>query len=520
MSTNRKIAKAYSTLVAASILGHALSLAKEVLSASYFGVSRAMDSFYAALTVPNLINGIFLSPFAMIFIPLIAKHKTKDMGEANRIISSVSNLVFIFLFAASILAFVFADYVIRIFSPGLDAETAANAGKMLRIISVGITLTGAVNILTGVINAFEHFLWPAISGMFITVCTIFFMLFFTDRLGVFVLGWGLLAGTILQFLLLAHFAKKYGFRHSAVVDLNHPEIQKSLNLMFLYLIIIVLWGLNTVVNRYMASSLPAGSITALAYADKLVQVPLIIFSGAIATSIYPFLSAQAAENKTEDIRNTVSLSIRMSAFIFIPLAVTMMILAKPAVQLFFQRGAFDAAATELTSKILVFYCLLLFSNYATAIMARLLFAFQAPISIMKIAFTGLVINIILNFIFIKLMNPPACGIALSTAVSSFITAIIYFIVLKKRISNLHGLVILKSLSRITAFSAVSGLAVFFTYAWISGVVQDSVLTRAITLAASAGAGVLTFLVISAVFKLEEFWKIYQMIRARLCVNPV
>jgi len=519
MSTNRKIARAYSTLVAASILGHALSLAKEVLSASYFGVSRAMDSFYAALTVPNLINGIFLSPFAMIFIPLIAKHKTKDLGEANRIISSVANLVLVFLVVASILTFIFADSVIRISSPGLDGETAANAGKMLRIISAGITLTGAVNILTGVINAFEHFLWPAISGMFITVCTIFFMLFFTDKWGVFVLGWGLLAGTVLQFLLLAHFAKRYGFHHSGVLDLNHPEIQKSLNLMFLYLIIIVLWGLNTVVNRYMASSLPVGSITALAYADKLVQVPLIIFSGAIATSIYPFLSAQAAGNKTEDIRNTVSLSIRMSAFIFIPLAVTMMILAKPAIRLFFQRGAFDAAATELTSKILVFYCLLLFSNYATAIMARLLFAFQAPISIMKLALTGLLLNVILNLIFVKLMNPPACGIALSTATSSFIIAIISFIVLKKRISNLHGLTILKSLFKITAFSAVSGLAVFFTNSGISRVFQDTVLTRVITLSVSAGAGILTFLVISAVFKLEEFWKIYQLIRTRLSATP-
>ena len=60
MSTNLKIARAYSILVAASIAGHALSMVKEMIGASYFGVSKAMDSFYAALTVPNLINNIFL----------------------------------------------------------------------------------------------------------------------------------------------------------------------------------------------------------------------------------------------------------------------------------------------------------------------------------------------------------------------------------------------------------------------------------------------------------------------------
>lgn len=519
MSTNLKIARAYTVLVAASILGHALSLVKEILGASLFGVTKAMDSFYAALTVPNLVNSVFLSPFAIIFIPILVKYRKKDLGEANRIMSTVSNILFIVLAAASVLAFAFAAPIIAISSPGLDQQTAANAAKMLRILSVGIIFTGAVNILSGAINAFEHFLRPAISGVFITLCTIFFMLFLTERLGVFVLGWGLLAGTILQFFFLAHFAGRLGLRHSGVMDLDHPEIQKSLNLMFLFLIISVLWGLNTVVTRFMASWLPGGSITALAYADKLVQVPLIIFSGAISTSIYPFLSAQAAENRTEDIKNTVSLSIRMSGFIFIPMAVTMMILAKPTIQLLFQRGAFDAAATALTSQILVFYCLLMFSNYAVAILARLLFAFQAPVSIMKVAVATLALNIILNFTFMRVMDPPAAGIALAGAVSSLFSAVLYFIVLKRRISNLHGLVILRSLSKITAFSAVTGLIVFYTFRALSGVFHTTPLDQGIALAAASLAGLAGFILISALFKLEEFLKVYQLVLTRLRPAP-
>lgn len=519
MSTNLKIAKAYTILVVASILGHALSMVKEMLGASYFGVSKAMDSFYAALTVPNLINSVFLSPFAIIFIPVLVKYKLKNMEEANHIISTVSNIIILILLVAAILTFSFSGHVIDLFSPGLDADTAVNASKMLKIISAGIIFTGAVNILSGIINAFEHFLWPAISGIFITLSTIFFMLFFTDRLGIFVLGWGLLAGTILQFLFLAPFAKKYGFRHSAVLDLTHPEIQKSLNLAGIFLIITISGGLNAVVNRFMASWLPGGSITALAYADKLVQVPLIIFSGAIAASIYPFLSAQAAENKIEDIKATISLSIRMSGFIFIPLAITMMILAKPSIQLIFQRGAFDTAATELTSKIFVFCCLQLFSNYAVAIMLRLMFAFQDMKNIIKVVITSLFANIVLNFVLMKLMSTPACGIALSTAASSFIAAVLYFIILKKRISNLHGLSILRSLSKITAFAIVSGMAVFFTYAGMHSIFDNTILSQTITLISSVLAGILIFLAISAFFRLPEFLKIYQLIRTKLHASP-
>jgi len=519
MSTNLKIARAYTILVAASILGHALSLVKEMLGASLFGVTKAMDSFYAALTVPNLVNSVFLSPFSIIFIPILVKYRKKDLGETNRIMSTISNLLFLMLAAAAALAFVFAGPVIGLSSPGLDAPTAANAAKMLRILSAGIIFTGAVNILSGAINAFEHFLWPAVSGIFVTLCTIFLMLFFTERLGVFVLGWGLLAGTILQFFFLAHFSRQQGLRHSGVIDLGHPEIQKSLNLMFFFLIISVLWGLNTVVTRFMASWLPGGSITALAYADKLVQVPLIIFSGAISTSIYPFLSAQAAENRVEDLRNTVSLSIRMSGFIFIPIAVTMMILAEPAIRLLFQRGAFDAAATALTSRILVFNCLLMFSSYAVAILARLLFAFQAAGSVMKVAIATLLVNIILNFAFMKAMDPPATGIALAGAVSSLFSAILYFIVLKRRISNLHGLTILRSLSKITEFSAVTGLIVFYTFRAVSGVFHTTPPGQAIALAAASLAGLAGFIALSALFKLEEFRKVYQLVLTRLRPAP-
>ncbi len=519
MSTNLKIARAYSVLVIASILGHALSMVKEMIGASYFGVSKAMDAFYAALTVPSLINSVFLSPFAIIFIPILVKHRAKGMGEANRIISTVSNIILLVLGAAAVLAFVFPAQVISLSCPGLDEGTAANAARMLRIISAGIVFTGAVNILTGVINAFENFLWPAVSGMFITLCTIFFMLFFADKWGVFVLGWGLLAGTILQFLFLAYFAGRQGLRHSAALDTDDPEIRKSLNLAFFFLILSGLWGLNAVVNRFMASWLPGGSITALAYADKLVQVPTIIFSGAIATSIYPFLSSQVTENRMEDVKNTISLSIRMSGFIFIPLTVTMMILAKPAIQLLFQRGAFDASATELTSGILVYYSLLLLSNYAVAIMARLLFAFQDPLSIIKVAVATLAANVALNFILIKVMTPPACGIALATALSSVISAVLYFIVLKKRISNLHGLAIFASLSKISVFAVVAGLAVFLTHGTVSGLVQTTVPGRAAALAAAGCAGLIVFVLISAFFRLEEFQKVYQLFRTKFGEKP-
>lgn len=487
---------------------------KEMLVAGYFGVSKTMDSYYAALTIPDSIIGAIFSPFTILFIPIFIKYKLENEDAANRLVSTISNFMLLVLLGASLLVFAFAGAVIRYASPGLDAETALTAVKILRIISFSMFFGGAVNILTGILNALEIFLWPAISGVFITLSTIFLILVFADKWGVSVVGWGLLVGTVLQAVFLFPFAGKYGFKHYSTLDLSHPEIKKALNLVLILLIGSVLSNLNSVINRFLASWLPGGSIAALAYAGKLVQVPSIIFSSSIAAAIYPFLAAQAAENKIEDIKYTVSMSIRMSGFIFIPLGVMMMVLARPAIQLLFQRGAFDAAATDLTSQVFMFYSLQLFSGYALVILMRLLFAFQDLMVILKVLAVNVVLNLVMSVIFIKLFNPPACGIALSSSLGAFVTAVLYFLALKKRVSNLHGLAILRSLSRITAVSLVSGLTAFLVYRGMSSASQSALPEQLMALAAAFFAGSLVFVLISSAFKLEEFQKVYLLVKTK------
>jgi len=73
-STNLKIARAAAILIIASILGHLLSLGKEILVAAKFGITQAMDAFYAAITVRNLISGAVLSTFGAVFIPVFIRY--------------------------------------------------------------------------------------------------------------------------------------------------------------------------------------------------------------------------------------------------------------------------------------------------------------------------------------------------------------------------------------------------------------------------------------------------------------
>jgi len=512
LSANTKIAKASLILIGASVFGHILSMGKEIIVANYFGISKALDAFYVALTIPNMVFSTILSPFTIIFIPIFIKNKLQDKEEANRIASILVNYIFIILLFVALFISIFSKNIIQYAFRGLDAETSAISIKLLRILAISIIFSGLVRMQEGILNAFEHFLWPAVTQMFITICIILSIVLLLKQWGVFVFVWGTLIGLILQFTFLTPVALKRGYKQYLDFRWRHPEIRKILKLMLIFLALTAIGGLNPVVNRIMASWLPSGSIAALAYADKLIQVPVILFAGSITTAIYPFLSSQFAENKIDEMKTTLATSIKMGGFIFIPLAIIMIVLAHPIVKLLFQRGAFNDTATLLTSKIFICFALQLFWISALGFMTRLILIFHDMLNYTIIIITSIVLNIVLNYVFMKIINPPAAGIALSASTGYLVSTLLCFYFLKKRITNLHGLSIFKSLLKIALIGIISGMITFFVFHKLNASFGATIVFQVIKLGGSAAAGIVSFILITFLLKIEETAKIYDLIR--------
>jgi len=505
-TTNQKIAGATGILIAASILGHILSLGKEIFVANYFGITKVMDAFYAAVTVPNMINNVLLTTFGAVFIPVFIKCELKNRDEANRIASAVMNFLFIFFVFISLVLFSFAPWIIKYGFHGMSPESINLAAKLLRIISFTLVMSGMVGIMTGILNAFKHFAWPAFSQMFVTAFTILFILLFVKEWGIFVLAYGLLAGLLIQFFSLMPVAGRKGFRYYFDFNFKHPAVKEMLSLALLLFTVLVGGQLNIAVDRIMASYLAAGSIAALGYASKLVQVPLIIFSGSVALAVFPFFSSQVAENKIEEMKDSIATSIRMSGFIFIPLTVMTVILARPVIQVLFQRGAFTPQATSLTSIILVCYSFQFFFYAVVAILARVFFALQDIMTLLKLTAAGVVMNIILNFVFMKIIKPPAAGLALSTSVVLFIVFFLYILKVNRKNIILDRKYIFAGLSRVCIAAAVTGIAVMTVFS-IS--VNTAPIIRLIL---SSASGVFVFALMSYVIKVEELYKIFSRIK--------
>lgn len=516
MSINLKIAKAYIILVFASILGHIISLGKDMVVANCFGVSKMLDAFYAALTVPNMLFNIISQPFVVVFIPLYIQYKLNDREESARVASILINCILIILFTITVLIFAFSSETITLFGFNFpNAETNAMTVNLLRFLSLIILLSGLITVFTGLLNSYEDFRLPAYSQMIVTVSIIALIWFFSKKYGIYAYALGSIIGLFIQLILLIIGATYKGYRYYPILNLNHPKIKKILRTSLHFIGAGLPATFVIPINRIMASWLPSGSIAAMGYADKLVQMPMIIFSGSIATAVYPFFSTQAAENKIEDLKNSLTTAIKMTGFIFIPLAVTMIVLSKPTIQLLFERGAFDAQATGLTSIIFICYSFQLFSIYAMVIMIRAVLVFRDMTSIFIINISSLLLTVIFNYVFMKIINPPAAGIALSTSLVCFIATIFYFFFLKKRVSGLHGIQIIKSLIKTAILAFISGAAVFISFKILDSSIGFSIIKQLIKLSASSIIGIIFFAGLAFLLKIEEAEKIYAVVKTKL-----
>ena len=101
--------------------------------------------------------------------------------------------------------------------------------------------------------------------------------------------------------------------------------------------------------------LPGGSVTYLFYADRIMELPLGVFAIAIGTAVLPSFSRHVAAGNMDELKSSISFSLRLMLFLTIPSMFALMALNLPIISVLFQRGAFNTQAAIYTSQALFFY---------------------------------------------------------------------------------------------------------------------------------------------------------------------
>src|SRR5215217_6251469 len=396
----RRIARNTAFFSFATGLSRLLGLAREVVAARYFGVTAAMSAFTIAFQVPNLIRALFAdSALQGAFVPVFSELLEKgERKEAFRVASSLLFLICLALGAVTALFILFAEPLMGLIAPGFDDDPAlkeltVNLARLMFPIVVLLALSGLV---VGMLNSFEHFTVPALAP---AAWNLVIIAALVGRVPVFPVGdkiyayaIGILAGTVVQFLLPLPWLRGRGGHLTFKIDWRDERVRRVLKLMLPVTIALGLINLSLLINSVFGTLVSEQAPAAIDKAFRIYQLPQGLFSIAVATILFPTMSRFAARGARDDLRRTMGNGVRQIMLLLIPSAVAMAVLAEPITRLVYERGAFDAQATELTSTAMLWWSISLPFQGVSLLFSRTFFSLQRPWATTAIAGLNLVVN--------------------------------------------------------------------------------------------------------------------------------
>lgn len=352
-----------------------LALVRDRLLAAHFGAGHTLDIYYAGFRIPDLLFATVASLLSLYaLLPVLSKFETTSPGQ---MVSFLRHTLFFFFAAMGGIAFViffFVPLLVPLVAPGLsDVASRDDLVLLIRILLLQPILLGASNIVAALTQLRHRFLLYSISPLLYNLGIIFGIVALYPRFGLAGLGWGVVFGAALHFLVQVPFfvAEKSEPLPSPV---KWKGLAQVLTLSVPRTLALAAGQLSLVALVAIASLLAPGSIAVFMFAWNLQAVPLTIIGVSYSVAAFPTLARFHAAGEREAFVAHIEAALRHIFFWSIPAMVLTVVLRAQLVRIILGAGAFDWVATRLTAAALALFVLSLTAQSVVLLFARAYYA--------------------------------------------------------------------------------------------------------------------------------------------------
>lgn len=510
-----KVAKATIGLMVATLIAKILGFGRELTLASAYGASSTSDAFLVAMNIPAVIFTAIGTSLGTAFIPLFCEVRSKDGDEASvKYTNNIFNVVIIICVVLAVVGAIFAPEVVRLFALGFQGETMAKAVYFTRVMLFGIPFLGISYIMMAYLQVKDNFIIPGLMPIPYNMCIILSILL-SLKTSPYILPYGAIIGLLGQFLFQLPFAMKRGYRYQPYINLKDGYLKKMIWLVGPVLIGVAVNQINTIVDRTIASTLVEGSISALNYATKLNQFVMGMFIVSISSVVYPMLSKLSTENNKIQFNKSIINAMNTVILLVIPISVGAIILSTPIVKILFQRGEFNARATYMTSVALVFYSIGMIGFGLRDILGKIFYSLQDTRTPMINGAIAMVLNIILNILFVKFTNMQLAGLAFATSISALTTILLLSINLRRKIGPFGGKAVISVFIKSLVSALIMAIVTRFIYNYLASIMGSGTIKEIITLGISVLVGAIVYGICVIVLKVKEVNLILTSVKSKI-----
>lgn len=412
---NRRIFRAAVSVTAAGVLVKFAATFKEIAVAGVYGRSDAMDAFLVAALIPNLLINLISESMNQALVPTLIRVREQEGQErAQELFSSSMLWLCVLLCGVSAAMALAAHGVFPLIASNFSSAKLALSIDLFYALLPVVLITGVATNCTAVLNTFDRFALPALAPVTISLAIIAGTVTMGGRLGIWALAYSTLAGSLIHAAMVAWMMDAHGYRFrlrwygmtAAVREVGQqygPVLLSG---------VVASGGL--LVDQSMAAMLPAGSVSALVYANRFVSVVLTLLAGAVATAVAPYFATMIAHRDWSGCRHTLHTWARLTALVSVPVAALLMVGAHWLIRLTLQHGAFGPGDTAIVTRVMVMYAIQIPFVVCSRVFYRFIVAMRRTDLILYCGAINLALDVILNLLLMRWMG--VAGIALATSV--------------------------------------------------------------------------------------------------------
>lgn len=431
------ILSAATAIMLMSLASALLGLVRDRLLAHYFKADL-VGIYFASFRLPDFAFQVLIfGALSVAFIPVFTDYWQKDKEEAWRLAASLLNLATIMFILIVILFLIFLKPLSQLLVPGLAQENPEHAALLVnftRIILLTQIFFVFSSFLTGILQSFQRFLFPALASVFYNLGIIIGIVFLSS-FGMYGVAIGIILGAMMHFLIQIPLAFSLGFRPKLVFDYRHLGVRMVGRLMVPRSLALAASQLNLMVNTSLASLISLSSIAFLNFAQHLASVPINFFGSAIAQAAFPTLSAFKNQNRMNEFKAVLLSSFHQILFLTIPATVFLIILHTPLTRLVFGARLFTWEATVLTGRTLAFLSLGLPFQASLLLLMRSFYALHDTKTPLKIGLFSIILNVLLSLFFILSLGWPVWSLGISSSLAVILNSLFLLFLLDRRVNR-------------------------------------------------------------------------------------
>jgi len=501
-----------------TMISRVLGLTRDaVLFATYD--KTVLDAFNAAIRLPNLFRRVFgEGALSACFIPLYVEYRKKgDIKSLTQLTVGIWTLLLIILIPLTVLIVGTMDHLVSVWVGG--EGFASVPGKleltiaMTKIMFPFLLLVSMYAFFMAVLNAHKQFLLSALAPSFynLTLILVNVYCYMTHQFSGIILAWTVIAAGFLQFAVLVppylklNLGYKFAWSH-----LRSEPVMRTLRAFAPTVVGLGIVQIMGLINVNFASRLAEGSVSYIAAADRLLELPLSLIAVSLGTVLLPSLSEKTGDQRA--LNQSLARTLKVVIFLCVPAAVGLWMLSPLVVSLLYQRGRFTLHDTLAVAPVVQIYCFTLISASLARIMSQAFYAHKNTLQPAFASLTGLIVHVFLAPYLMQFYG--IYGLVASTSTAAFLNIAYLFINYRWRFGHFH----FPELMFFFARCATAALAIVAACWMVNHYLPtEHFIQRLLAVIVAMGLSMTGYFGLSLVLRLEEAQEILLRFRKKLRV---